>query len=478
MQMKLAYKIGTIAILFILFQIPLGMVENLIRERTNFRNEARSDIAQSWTGTQSIMGPILVVPYLENTSHQVWDEQLKTQRNEIKTERKHIYILPDILKVNGKVQIEQRQRGLYAVPVYTTDLTLEGNFSTQSLIDFMKKQNITTSWWDITTWVWTSDYVPNNDSVKLEPAYITITLSDLRGIVEQPRLTWKLNKETDSHNLEFRSGSRVFPSMVGMHVIVGEIDPKTLYTPTFSTNLKVRGMEQLQTAPVAKDTQVSLTSAWQHPSFNGRYLPREYNISESGFKANWQVSSFSSDMEGLIQNCDQNKCGSLLIDNFGVSFITPIDIYQQGERSVKYGILFIGLTFIAFFLFEIIKKLRLHAMHYLLVGLVLATFYLLLISFSEHIDFMISYVIATLSCTTLLAFYISGVMKNWSLGLIFAGKFLALYGMLYIILQSEDNALLMGSILIFVVLALVMSITRNLDWYKVGEQIEHIKTNL
>jgi inner membrane protein len=456
MQMKLLYKLSTIAILFLLLQIPLGMVESLINERTNFRNEARSNIAQSWTGTQNVIGPILVAPYLETATHQIWDESLKAHRNEVKTERKHLYLLPDNLTLNGKVQIEERRRGLYTVPVYTIDLNMKGGFSTQSIVDLMQ----------------------NNANLALEPAYLTVLVSDLRGIAEQPRISWQISAESKSRDIEFRSGSKAFPSTIGMHVIVGELDSKNIQTPNFSTHLILRGMEAINSSAVAKDTIVTLSSAWQHPSFTGYYLPREHTINDSGFTATWKASSFSSDMEGLVKNCSEGQCTRLLMNNFGVSFITPIDIYQQSERSVKYGILFIGLTFIAFFLFEVIKKLRLHAMHYSLVGLALATFYLLLISFSEHIGFSFSYLLATISCTFLLAFYISGIMRDWRLGLAFAGKFLALYGMLYVILQSEDNALLMGSILIFVVLMLIMTVTRNLDWYKVGEQIENITTTL
>jgi inner membrane protein len=447
MQKRFLFKILTIGLLFLLLEWPLSMIEGLINERTQFRVEARNSIAQSWTGEQAVIGPVLVVPYQVIGQHQVWDEHLKSYRTEPLILRKHLHILPDKVEVRAQVQTEERKRGLYAVPVYTAEMALSGRFTTAALGELAKE---------------------GSAEIKFEPAFVSLMIPDLRGIVEQPRLQWQ-GKE-----IEFLSGSRAFTQMAGMHSVVGDLDPQATESFDFSTKISLRGMEQIRFSPVGKSTHVNLQSPWPHPSFFGRYLPIEHKIDDQGFSARWQASSFSGDIKGELQACGQGQCGPLLNDVFGVSFITPVDIYQQSERSVKYGTLFIGLTFVAFFLFEVMRRLRLHPMHYLLVGMALAVFYLLLISLSEHLGFGPSYLAATLGCTGLLAFYIGGVMHSPKLGLMFAGKFLLLYGMLYAILRSEDNALLMGSLLVFAVLGLVMVLTRKLDWYRVGEQMGRI----
>ncbi len=444
MPIRFLLKIFSLGLLFLLLGWPLSMIDGLIKERTQFRAEVRADIAQSWTGEQALIGPLLVVPYQVIGQHQVWDEHLKSYRTEPQILRKNLFILPDKLEIQARVQTEERQRGLYAVPVYTSELALSGRFTTAALGELAKE---------------------GNKEIKFEPAFVSLLISDLRGIVEQPRWQWQ-GKES-----EFLSGSRAFAQLAGMHALVGDLDPQATQGFDFGTKISLRGMEQIRFAPVGKSTHVNLQSPWPHPSFFGRYLPIEHKIDEHGFTARWQASSFSGDIKGEVQSCAQNQCGPLLKDIFGVSFITPVDIYQQSERSVKYGLLFIGLTFVAFFLFEVMRRLRLHPMHYLLVGMALAVFYLLLISLSEHLGFALSYLIATLGCTALLSFYIAGVMQSAKMGLAFAGKFLLLYAMLFAILSSEDNALLMGSLLVFAVLGLVMLLTRKLDWYRVGEQM-------
>ncbi|MET0081327.1 MAG: cell envelope integrity protein CreD, partial [Candidatus Thiodiazotropha lotti] len=214
-----------------------------------------------------------------------------------------------------------------------------------------------------------------------------------------------------------------------------------------------------------KNTHVDIQADWPDPSFFGRYLPSSRVIDAAGFQANWNVSSFSSNAAQHISACESGNCSQLMLDGFGVRLFNSVDIYQQSERSVKYALLFIVLTFASFFLYEVMKGLRLHPMHYLLVGLSLTVFYLLLISLSEHMAFHSAYLVATLASAALIGFYIGSVLASRKHGVGITTALLLLYGMLYAILSSEDNSLLMGSLLIFGVLSLVMVVTRRVDWY-------------
>ncbi len=225
MHIRFLLKILTIGLLFLLLGWPLSMINGLISERTHFRTEVRTDIAQSWTGEQALIGPLLVVPYQVISQHQVWDEHLKSYRTEPLILRKNLFILPDRIEIQARVQTEERRRGLYAVPVYTSELDLNGRFTTAALGELAKE---------------------GNKEIKFEPAFVSLLISDLRGIVEQPRWQWQ-GKE-----IEFLSGSRAFAQLAGMHAVVGDLDPQTTQSFDFSTKINLRGMEQIRFSPVGK----------------------------------------------------------------------------------------------------------------------------------------------------------------------------------------------------------------------------------
>ena len=224
-------------------------------------------------------------------------------------------------------------------------------------------------------------------------------------------------------------------------------------------------MESISFVPVGEDARVNLTSPWQHPEFFGRFLPVHRSIDASGYHAIWRVSAFASNITELAGKCQHGNCAGLFTSDFGVKHIEPVDVYLQAERSVKYGLLFIILSFVAFFVFEILKKLPIHGIQYTLVGFAIAVFYLLLLSLSEHIAFHLAYAIATVCCVGLLQFYLTWVLRGYKPALVFSGLLSALYGILYVIISAEDFALLMGSLLCFVALGIIMAITRRIDWY-------------
>jgi len=444
MNKKFTIKIAVIGFLMFVLLIPLNMIEGVVSERSNFRDQASRSIAQSWTGKQKIIGPVLVVPYLQYYKKREWDKNLKAYQETKYSLTKKIYILPEKLAINGEIVTENRKRGLYNVPVYSTDLNIDGQFDNKEVIKVSRKYG---------------------RNIKWKKSFLSIIVSDIRGISEQPVLNWNNKK------YEFSSGSAFDQRGNGMHAKLSKITSEKEKNYPFSFKVNIKGMESIQFSAVGKSTTVDIKANWPHPSFIGRYLPSSRNITNENFNANWKLSSFSSDMPRLIKNCQANNCSGFLSNTFGVELINSVDIYHKTERSVKYAILFISLAFITFFLFEIMKNLRLHPMQYMLVGLSLSFFYLLLISLSEHMTFGMAYSIATSASVITLGVYISAVLKSMIHGLGFTGMITLLYTMLYAILVSEDNALLMGSLLFFSILSLVMFITRKLDWYEVTDKL-------
>lgn len=441
MQNILVKKAAVTLGLIIILMIALSMTSDVIRERSYFKQDAKLNIAKSWTGEQKVIGPILVIPYQVEYTKTVWDKVLKKDVVVATIAHKKYYMSPDQLFIDGIARTQMRNRGLYAVPVYTSTLAINGNFSNQDLLDKINKANKIVSWGQ---------------------PYISVYISDIRGIPLRPEFSWQEKK------FPFISGSHLPGAEQGMHVLLPELNTKNQVDYSFSFSLELRGMESLSFAAVGMDTEVKLNSDWPHPSFIGAYLPEQRNITVDGFTSIWRVSSFSSNIAQQLAHCENNSCGQLLNNNFGVSLHQPVDIYLQSERSIKYGILFISLTFIAFWIFEVIKKLPIHPLQYLLVGFGLSIFYLLLISLSEHIKFFWAYVIAAIACTGLLGFYLTAVLRGFRVSLFFTAIIALLYTVLYIIISLENTALLMGSGLLFISLTIVMTITRHIDWYSIG----------
>ena len=444
MNKKFAYKIGIIGFLMLVLLIPLSMIESIVSERSSFRDQARQSIAQSWTGSQKLLGPILVLPYTRYYKKREWDKNLEVYQHNTYSSQEALYLLPEQLTINGDIVTENRKRGLYNIPVYATGLDIKGIFSNEEILKLTRKQG---------------------KNIKWRPGYLAVIVSDIRGISEQPILNW------NNKSYEFASGSSIEQLSNGMHAPLPELTTNKTEQYPFSFKINLKGMESIQFSAVGKSTNINVTANWPHPSFIGRFLPTQRQIDNQQFSANWQLSSFSSNMPRIIKACQQGNCNKFKNNTFGVSMINTVDIYHKTERAVKYAILFISLTFIAFFLFEIMKNLRLHPMQYLLVGLSLTFFYLLLISLSEHMRFIYAYIIAAGANIIVMGSYINGILKSQKLAIGFSVTITLLYTMLYAILVSEDNALLMGSLLFFVILTLVMMVTRKLDWYDVTDKL-------
>jgi inner membrane protein len=250
-----------------------------------------------------------------------------------------------------------------------------------------------------------------------------------------------------------------------------------------AVDLEVMGTDRLMFLPVGAVTDVELSSDWPHPGFVGAFLPDDRTVSARGFHAHWKLSRFGTGIDdamarirasmsrGVPMTADRGGEAPAFLDtDLGVRFVQPVDVYVQSERAVKYGFLFVFLTFVAFFLFEVLRRMAIHPLQYALCGAALALFFLLLVSLSEHLPFAAAYFVASGACVGLVAFYVGHVLRSAGWGTLFGGLLGALYGFLYVILESEDYALLLGALLLFAALVIVMIMTRRVDWYRVSEE--------
>lgn len=445
MQRQLAFKIATILVLIFLLLFPLTMISDLIKQRMELRNRVVADIARSSAYSQTITGPLLVVPY---------SKIIVSTDNKTRQEQGMLYFLPQTFKLNGQLQVENRKRGIYEARLYQlTNNQITGTFKLPAHFGIDESQ------------------LDNYDFGK---PFLAIGISDIRGINNDLKIM--LNNTL----LEIEPGTLNSLLSSGIHATLDKQLTRQGGTFNYQVNLQLQGTSSLQITPIGKESSVSLQSNWPHPSFDGKFLPISRNINNQGFTADWQTNFFASNMEDKLKYCLTNKnCYDFTGDTFGVSLINPVDQYLKSDRAVKYALLFIGLTFFGFFLFEIVKRLAIHPIQYSFIGIALALFFLLLLSLSEHIGFNLAYLCSAIACVALIGFYMMGILQNNKQGIIFSVLLIALYAMLYVLLNGEDYSLLMGSILVFAVLAGAMVVTRKLDWYRLADlsQITPPKTN-
>ena len=434
MQKKLLHKLLAIGILSLLLLIPLSMIESQIAARSARQAGVTKNIAESAAGAQIIVGPVISVRYRERIERRTREEGSgrETTSHEV-VERTRVFPLQR-LDIGGDLRVDSLSRGLYRARLYHLAAQVSGNGSVPPRLGL--------------------------DKANLVDARATLVLgiSDPRGVEDDPEV--RVNGV--AHRLV--TGTAGGLGGQGAHVPLGEFDPLAGATYEFAMPLNLTGLEQLAIAPTANATRVTLKSPWPHPSFQGRFLPQTRSVTKEGFEATWQVSHLARNFDRAIKAGEGSGTGETL----GVGLIDPVNVYLKSERAVKYGILFVVLTFAAFFLTEILRQLPIHPMQYLLVGLALAIFFLLLVALSEHLDFMAAYAISSTACVALIGTYLAGALGSRLRGAAFGAGIAALYGVLYGVLASEDNALLMGTLLLFLALGTTMLTTRKLDWYRVA----------
>ncbi len=427
-----------IAIITLLLLIPAAMISNLVYERQHTKNEAINEIGEKWGKEQTITGPFLTIPftklikrYSPKDSTDVWVERTD-----------YLNILPENLQISGSIAPEKRYRGIFEVIVYNSSISVDGDFSSLNIKEF-----------DI-----------DSEDLHLDDAFLSIGITDLRGIEEQINLNWGEDLKI------FNPGTvttNIITSGINAPLDITINDSGDISSEPFTFDLKLKGSEYLQFVPVGKVTDVELRSNWTTPSFDGAFLPDSRTVSDSGFTANWNILHLNRNYPQAWLNSEHRVESSA----FGVDLLLPVDNYKKSERSIKYAILFIGLTFLVFFFIEIINKKRVHPIQYILVGLALCLFYTLLLSISEHSTFNFAYLASSVLTIGLISAYTKTVLKSNSLTGLMSGILTILYLFIYVIIQLEDYALLMGSIGLFIILALVMYFSRKIDWYQINNDV-------
>lgn len=449
MNRILFFKSAITALLILLILIPLHLVGNAVQDRKHYREEAVRSVWQSYAGPQTLTGPVLVLPYKEILRVTDSSDPKRPNATVLQAELGQVLVFPTMLRVKGEVTPSERYRGIHKVLVYEMQSRWQGTIALPDPAELPRSAG--------------------HVGFEVGQPYITIGISDTRGLMAAPAF------ELDGKPLKLEQGARLKSLSQGLHAEI-DLPPAKAARPgldgrsaqaqrvvPFSLTLPLLGAQSLAFTPVGDQNDISLDSAWPHPSFDGDFLPRTRSVTAQGFRSNWSVTSYNTKVRGQLAGS-----GDGTLETVSVTLIDPVNIYLQAERAVKYGAMFVLLTFAGFFMFELIKRLRIHPIQYLLVGLALAVFFLLLLSLSEHISFALAYLAASAACIGLLGFYLSFVLQSWRRGLAFATLLTVLYGALYGLLLSEDNALMLGSLLMFVILAAIMVMTRRIDWYAAG----------
>lgn len=428
LKYNLYLKIFAIVVIGLLLMIPAMMVMGLINERKNTQMAAIDEVSSKWGYQQTLNGPYISIPY----NKYLKETDKKTNVDKLVKVTEYIHILPSELKIDGNIKPEKRNRSIYEVVVYNTNINFSGKFPKFDPKEF--------------------DISPAD--IDFNKAILEMGITDLLGIERQIELN--INEKKVPFN----------PGVISNDILSSGINSGINYNSefNFSYNLDLRGSQVLNFTPVGKTTDVTMKSTWNNPSFSGAFLPDKRSIAASGFSANWNILH-------LNRNYPQSWTGSKYSTNesvFGIDLLLPVDNYQKATRAVKYAILFIGFTFLVFFFIEVLNKVFIHPVQYILVGTALVIFFALLLSISEYLNFDFAYIISAISTLVLIALYIKAILKNNSLTILISSILFILYSFIFIIIQLQDYALLIGSIGIFLILALVMYFSRKIDWYNLN----------
>jgi len=429
------FKIGTIVVIALLLLIPTSMIKILIHEREAIQREAIREVSSKWAEEQTISGPFISIPYYRY----VKEISAKDSTEQIVQIKDYIHILPSELKISGNLNPEKRQRGIYEIVVYNSKLEIDGTFNNLDIKAL--------------------EIEPEN--ILFDKAEFVVGIKDLRGIEKEVNLSW--NNDKISFNPGVSSNDIVSS---GINALIN-INPNDSSSYNFNLSLDLKGSQLLYFTPVGKVTDIDLASDWANPSFNGAFLPDTREVTTKGFTANWNILHLN---RNYPQIWTSNRY-SISESSFGIDLLLPVDNYQKTYRSIRYAILFIAFTFLVFFFIEVFKKVFIHPIQYILVGVSLIVFFTLLLSISEHLNYNFSFIISAIATLALIAGYVRAILSSTKLALLISGILTVLYAFIFVIIQLQDYALLIGSIGIFVILGLVMYFSRKIDWYslKLGE---------
>lgn len=465
---SVSFRIAVVGILALLLLIPIDMVKNLIYERESTKRVAVSEISQKWGGQQTIAGPILSVPYKKYTINEKGERVGVTQ---------YAHFLPETLLIDGELKPQIRSRGIFDAVVYSSEINFSGKFARANIRDLDIKD--TDADWS--------------------KSFISIGISDTRGIEDNIKLHWnnteilfKPGVQTNdvvrgnaqnNYEMEPYYGKRAelqFQSVPPPTMEIGQSSGVSAFLPAsikseniegyeFSFKLNLNGSQDIQFVPVGRTTEIVLKSDWIAPSFSGAFLPDTREVTDNGFEASWKILDLN---RGYPQSWLGNTY-NIYSSASGVKLLAGIDGYTKATRSTKYALLTIALTFLVFFFVEVFNRKKIHPIQYILVGLALVLFYTLLVSISEIAGFGLAYLASSVATIGLITLYSKSVLANTRMALTQGSILAFLYLFIYIILQLEDYALVIGSILLFSILATVMYLSRKVDWYAVGNNTQN-----
>ena len=454
MKHPLFTKLAALAAITVLLLFGLGLIEDVVRDRQRYRGLTAQSVAESLAGPQTLMGPMIHSACVES-----WDEETGKGDERRTVERRREFLLtamPEQLKLRSGAAMEERARGLHKVNTFNL------------------KAHITAQWGSLASLVPQSTV--KNSRMHCGAPIVMMAVGDARGI-RTAQLT------LGDQALALKPGTFHPTYSRGLHAALPEAVRGKADGLAATLDLELVGTERIAIVPLGGNTEVQMTSSWPHPSFAGRFLPSEREVKPEGFTAQWRLSSLATTAQADIASGSRICVGGYddtsphseyapgsatprdCADSFSVAFVDPVNPYTLSDRATKYGVLFIALTFVAVGLFELMKKLRVHPVQYLLVGSALCSFFLLLVSLSEHLSFGASYGIAATACVLLLAYYASHMLGSLARGVPLGAGIALLYGLLYVLLQLEQTALVVGAIALFLVLAAVMVLTRKVNWY-------------
>ncbi|CAN5189514.1 cell envelope integrity protein CreD [soil metagenome] len=444
MKYPLLMKALVLVCVIVVLNVALSLVDGVVVERHERQREAEGAVADSLAGRQTVLGPVLQRSCVE--SWEAEEGEGKDRKTVAHSRDFAVISTPASLRITGDSALEPRYRGLFKVNAYVSHARIEATWDSRSDLVGVGQQP--------------------RSQVRCEAPRAIVTVSDPRGVRS---VSWRTDGAitTTSPQALDRSTARGFGAVVADATGPLRID----------VDLALAGTRSIAWVPIANDTTVNWASPWQHPSFGGRFLPTDRSIGDDGFSAQWKVNALATTaqrmlkQQGMVCNYVDDGLqvgGTPCIDGFGVSFIDPVDRYVLSDRAVKYGLLFIVLTLGGVALTEVLRRVRVHPVQYLLVGAALTIFFLLLLSLSEHLSFDLSYLIASGACTGLLTFYGAHVLRGVRAASALGAAVAALYAALYTLLKMEQASLVVGSILLFAVLAGVMILTRKVDWYSLA----------
>jgi len=439
---NIVWKIFSIILISLILSIITFCLQGLIRDRINYKSKVLSDIGIQWGSPKTILGPAIKIPYQEpiKVISNTGKESYEYQEN-------YLYVLPESLNIKLDLNNKELYRGIYKENVYTSHLNLSGEFKfTEALLKLISEK-------------------PN---LKIGKAQMVFSINEIKSFKNDLLIAFAGKEQLEfdqsiqkNNNFELSTSKMFLSSLSDLSAL-----------SSFNMDLDLNGSRKIEFIPGAKKISVEMKSNWAHPSFSGAYIPSTRNITNKGFEAKWEIFSIVDSYDSLANNSFR-PYQEIETDNyydkssaFGVDLYSPINIYTKVEKSLKYGFLFVILTFSMYFLIEVLFKQKFHEIQYLMIGLAVSIFYLLLLSLSEHIGFDIAYLIAAFAVTVLIGFYTFSVVEKKKLAYVASSLIALLYCYLYLLLQLTDYSLLFGSFGLFAVLSSIMLVSRKINWYE------------